>query len=43
MNEYELYTKIIAPKFKSKNQNILIEKKLEKPQKAEIVGKATRL
>ena len=38
MNEYELYTKIIAPKFKSKNQNILIEKKLEKPQKAEIVG-----
>ena len=37
MNEYELYTRIIHPDYKSEYQNRLTEEKLRRPQTAQII------
>lgn len=40
MEEFELYTRILAPRFQAESQNYLIEKKCAKPQKASIIDTA---
>lgn len=38
MNEYELYTRIIAPRFQSEKQNILTEEKAKKKHEISVVA-----
>lgn len=38
MSEYELYNRILAPRLKPKNQNVLIEKTAKKAHVAEIIS-----
>ena len=40
MEEFELYTRILAPRFQAESQNYLIEKKCAKPQKASVIDTA---
>lgn len=40
MEEFELYTRILAPRFQAVHQNYLIEEKCSTPQKAYVIDTA---